>query len=172
QDSAAVKEEAGRLFSESMALNDNMAKMQEELLAGEEMLAAKQADAMRDMDMATNVTIQAQSAEDKARKARNTVRETLKRIKQLLEQLDTLQDIDGEKLAELEKELKANQDRMANEELADKIKQLEDAGAQQDRALQNYERDIGTILADIKNLEDIRDALPQGCFNAASIENP
>ncbi|XP_078721548.1 laminin subunit gamma-1 isoform X1 [Lampetra fluviatilis] len=171
-DSAAVKEEAGRLFSESMALNDDMAKMQDELLAGEEMLATKQADAMRDMDMATNVTTQAQSAEDKARKARNTVRETLKRIKQLLEQLDKLQDIDGEKLAELERELKANQDRMANEELADKIKQLEDAGAQQDRALQNYERDIGTILADIKNLEDIRDALPQGCFNAASIENP
>lgn len=61
---------------------------------------------------------------------------------------------------------------MKDSDLERKLADLEKAEKEQANAIITYQQDIEDILKDIKNLEDIKQTLPPGCYNTQSLETP
>ena len=80
--------------------------------------------------------------------------------------------VDLSKLAQIDGSLKQAKDKMANSELDRKLRELNDVAKTQEEMITDYDRQIREIRADIANLNDIKNTLPEGCFNTPSLEQP
>uniref|UniRef100_H9GA03 Uncharacterized protein n=1 Tax=Anolis carolinensis TaxID=28377 RepID=H9GA03_ANOCA len=146
--------------------------MLQQLEDAEKELKRKQESADQDMMMAGMASQAAQEAEDNARKAKNSVNSLLSTINDLLEKLGSVEPVDSSKLNDIEDTLNAAKKQMRDNDLDQKVSDLEKAAEKQASAISEYNRDISTIRKDIANLEDIKKTLPTGCFNTPSIEKP
>ncbi len=80
--------------------------------------------------------------------------------------------MDLSKLNQIDSALKEAKDKMAGSELDRKLKELNDIAKSQEDMISDYDRQIREIRADIANLNDIKNTLPEGCFNTPSLERP
>lgn len=78
--------------------------------------------------------------------------------------------VDLSKLGLIEGSLKQAKDKMANSDLDRKLAELNDVAKSQEEMITDYDRQIREIRSDIANLNDIKNTLPNGCFNTPSIE--
>uniref|UniRef100_A0A3Q3AUD3 Uncharacterized protein n=2 Tax=Kryptolebias marmoratus TaxID=37003 RepID=A0A3Q3AUD3_KRYMA len=146
--------------------------MMDQLSAAEQELRRKKEEADNDMMMAAMASDSAKEAEDNARKAKSTVKTVLKLISTLMEQLGNIDKVDLSKLNQIDESLKRAKDKMADSGLDNKLKELNDVASTQEELIKNYDQQIREIKADIDNLNDIKNTLPDGCFNTASLEQP
>lgn len=77
--------------------------------------------------------------------------------------------MDEEGLISLEQQLSRAKTQI-NGQLRPLMAELEERARQQRGHLRILETSIDGILADVKNLEDIRDNLPPGCYNTQALE--
>lgn len=80
--------------------------------------------------------------------------------------------VDLSKLNEIDESLKSAKGKMADSELDKKLAELNDMARTQEDMISNYDQQIREIRADIDNLKDIKNTLPDGCFNTPSLERP
>lgn len=80
--------------------------------------------------------------------------------------------VDLSKLNEIDESLKSAKGKMADSELDNKLAELNEVARTQEDMVNNYDRQIREIRADIANLNDIKNTLPDGCFNTPSLERP
>uniref|UniRef100_A0A3Q0T4A4 Laminin, gamma 1 n=1 Tax=Amphilophus citrinellus TaxID=61819 RepID=A0A3Q0T4A4_AMPCI len=170
--SAMTKEEAEKAFQDTSKLDNEVSDLMSQLTAAERELKEKKAQADQDMMMAGMASGSAKEAEDNARKAKSTVKTILKVITDLMNQLGNIDKIDLSKLNEIEESLKRAKGKMANSELDKKLMELNEVARTQEEMINDYDRQIHEIRADIENLNDIKNTLPSGCFNTASLEKP
>ncbi|MBN3270432.1 LAMC1 protein, partial [Polyodon spathula] len=103
---------------------------------------------------------------------KNAVKNVLATINDLLRLLGDIDNVDLNKLKEIEELLAKAKKQMKDNDLDRKLAELNGAAKQQEDMIKDYDRQIGEIRADIDNLEDIKNTLPSGCFNTPSIETP
>ncbi|KAL4656079.1 laminin subunit gamma-1 [Arapaima gigas] len=144
---AKTKEDADKAFQETMKLQDEVKDMMDQLANAEKELAKKKAEADQDMMMAGMIT-------------------------PLSVGLGNIDKVDLSKLDQIDGSLKQAKEQMDNSELDRKLKELNDIAKGQEDMITDYDRQIREIRADISNLEDIKNTLPSGCFNTASLEQP
>lgn len=77
--------------------------------------------------------------------------------------------VDEEGLILLEQQLSRAKTQV-NSQLRPLMSELEERARQQRGHLHLLETSIDGILADVKNLENIRDSLPPGCYNTQALE--
>ncbi|KAL7984791.1 hypothetical protein Chor_003361 [Crotalus horridus] len=169
---SATKEIADNTFKTVTELDKEVDDMLKQLTEAEKELNKKQQSVDQDMMMAGMATQAAQEAEDNAKKAKNSVNSLLNMINELLEKLARVEPVDQSQLSMIEDTLNAAKNQMKDSDLDRKVSELEKAAEKQASAINEYNRDINTILKDIGNLEDIKKTLPSGCFNTPSIEKP
>ncbi|MBN3289544.1 LAMC1 protein, partial [Polypterus senegalus] len=167
-----TKSEAEQTLDNTMKLDDDVKDFMDQLAAAEADLQKKKEDADHDMMMANMASKLAQDAEDNARKAKNSVKGVLTTINDLLRQLGNIDNVDLNKLKDIEDSLARAKNQMKDNDLERKLADLNEAAKQQDEMIKDYDRQIQEIKADISNLEDIKNTLPSGCFNTPSIEKP
>lgn len=80
--------------------------------------------------------------------------------------------VDLSKLNEIDESLKNAKGKMADSDLDRKLAELNDMARSQEDMIVDYDRQIQEIHADIANLNDIKNTLPDGCFNTPSLERP
>ncbi len=80
--------------------------------------------------------------------------------------------VDLSKLNQIDESLKSAKSKMANSDLDRKLAELNDVAKTQENMINDYDRQIREIRADIANLNDIKSTLPDGCFNTPSLERP
>lgn len=80
--------------------------------------------------------------------------------------------VDLSKLNEIDESLKNAKGKMSAGELDRKLAELNDMARTQEDMINDYDRQIREIHADIANLNDIKNTLPEGCFNTPSLERP
>lgn len=80
--------------------------------------------------------------------------------------------VDLSKLNQIDESLKRAKGKMVDSDLDRKLAELNDVARTQEDMINDYDRQIREIRADILNLEDIKKTLPDGCFNTPSIEKP
>ncbi|XP_037538375.1 laminin subunit gamma-1 [Nematolebias whitei] len=170
--SAKTKEEAETALQDANRLDGEVDAMMEQLSAAEQELRRKKEEADNDMMMAAMASDSAKEAEDNARKAKSTVKTVLKLISTLMEQLGNIDKVDLSKLNQIDESLKRAKDKMNDSELDRKLVELNDVARSQEDMINDYDRQIREIRADIANLNDIKNTLPEGCFNTPSLEQP
>lgn len=140
----------------------------------------------------------AKEAENNARKAKSAVKMVLSTITSLLEQLGksgvlaaasaapscrvtrlvlglssgNIDRVDLSKLNQIDESLKNAKGKMADSDLDRKLAELNEMARSQEDMINDYDRQIQEIHADIANLNDIKNTLPDGCFNTPSLERP
>ncbi|XP_039858413.1 laminin subunit gamma-1 [Simochromis diagramma] len=170
--SAKTKEEAEKAFQDTTNLDNEVNDLMAQLTDAEKELKEKKAQADQDMMMAGMASNSAKDAEDNARKAKSTVKTVLKVITDLMNQLGNIDKIDLSKLNEIDESLKKAKGEMDKSDLENKLKELNNVAQTQEAMINDYDRQIREIRADIANLNDIKNTLPEGCFNTQSLENP
>ncbi|XP_030219656.1 laminin subunit gamma-1 [Gadus morhua] len=170
--SAKTKQEAEKAFQDTTMLEKEVGTLMDQLSAAEDQLGRKKAEADQDMMMAGMASDNAKEAEDNARKAKGAVKTVLGTIAALLEQLGNIDKVDLTKLNAIAESLKKAKAKMATSELDRKLAELNEVARGQEEMINDYDRQIGEIRADIANLNDIKNTLPEGCFNTPSLEQP
>lgn len=170
--SAKTKEDAEKAFQDTTKLDNEVSDMMDQLDAAEQELARKKAEADQDMMMAGMASDNAKEAEDNARKAKSAVKTVLSTITALLDQLANIDKVDLSKLNQIDESLKRAKGKMGDSELDRKLTELNDVARTQEDMINDYDRQIREIRADIANLNDIKNTLPDGCFNTPSLERP
>ncbi|KAM8839109.1 laminin subunit gamma-2 isoform 1-T1 [Synchiropus picturatus] len=159
-----LKNDATKLHKEAKDLKDKASRTAAGL--GSELAVAKKRE--KDAQEASN---NAAEASDNSRRAVDDVRKTLQHVTRLLDQANQPGTVDEADVKRLEEAL-ANIQKNVNGSLKPRLDDMEDQEEAYRRRLNTIDQDIGTILEDIKNLEDIRDKIPEGCFNSPPIELP
>ncbi|GCB72288.1 hypothetical protein scyTo_0006235 [Scyliorhinus torazame] len=172
ENAAKTKQNADGTFTDAMALETEVNDMMKRLKEAEDELAEKKDEADQDMMMADMASQAAKEADEQARKAKKAVQGVLNTINKLLTELVQLDNVDVNRLKEIEATLKNAKNQMKESDLERKLADLEKAEKEQANAIITYEQDIRDILEDIKNLEDIKQTLPPGCYNTQFLETP
>ncbi|XP_012681774.2 laminin subunit gamma-1 [Clupea harengus] len=170
--SAKTKTDAEKAFQDTTKLDGEVNDMLNQLSAAENELEKKKAEADQDMMMASMASDNAKEAEVNARKAKSAVRMVLDTINDLLKQLGNIDKVDLSKLEQIDGSLKQAKERMKGSLLDKKLKDLDDVAKVQEEMISGYDQQIREIRADIANLNDIKNTLPEGCFNTPSLERP
>lgn len=77
--------------------------------------------------------------------------------------------VDEARLTSLEQELSRARTQIRNQ-LRPLMAELEERVRRQRGHLGLLESDIASVLADVRNLESVRDTLPPGCYNTQALE--
>ncbi|KAK5860486.1 hypothetical protein PBY51_021960 [Eleginops maclovinus] len=170
--SAKTKEDAEKALEETTRLDGEVSAMMEQLDDAEQELNRKKAEAAADMMMAGMASDNAKEAEDNARKAKSAVKTVLSTITALLDQLGNIDKVDLSKLNQIDESLKRAKGSMGASDLDRKLSELTEVARSQEDLINDYDRQIREIHADINNLNDIKNTLPEGCFNTPSLERP
>lgn len=115
------------------------------------------------------VITEAQQADARATSAGVTIQDTLNTLDGILHLIDQPGSVDEEGMMLLEQGLFQAKTQI-NSRLRPLMSDLEERVRRQRNHLHLLETSIDGILADVKNLENIRDNLPPGCYNTQALE--
>ncbi|KAJ7332502.1 hypothetical protein JRQ81_014682 [Phrynocephalus forsythii] len=173
----AINQEIGRLSLEAnktadgvLALERGIMALQSEAREMEGRLQRKALEIDTDAMMAQEAVQMSQRAQENAGNAGHSVQEVLRALEDILRMMDQPDAVDEQGVNMLEANLRKARTR--NSQLKEQLLQLEQTARQQNLRIQTLKGSIAEILADIKNLEEIRDNLPPKCYNVQPIEKP
>uniref|UniRef100_A0A8C9P8W3 Laminin subunit gamma-2 n=1 Tax=Spermophilus dauricus TaxID=99837 RepID=A0A8C9P8W3_SPEDA len=174
--SSEIEQEIGSLNLEAnvtadgaLAMEKGLATLKSEMREVETELARRQLEFDTDRDAVQMVITEAQRVDTRAKNAGVTIQDTLSTLDGILHLIDQPNAVDEERLILLEEELFRAKTRI-NSQLRPLMAELEERARRQKGHLHLLETSIDGILADVKNLENIRDNLPPGCYNTQALE--
>ncbi|XP_006872602.1 PREDICTED: laminin subunit gamma-2 [Chrysochloris asiatica] len=171
-----IEQEIGSLILEAnvtadgaLALEKGLATLKSEMREVEGELARKELEFDVDVDAAQMVITEAQRVDSRAKNAGFTIQDTLNTLEGILHLIDQPGAVDEQGLILLEQKLFRAKSQI-NSQLRPLVSELEERARRQRGHLHFLETSIDGILADVKNLENIRDNLPPGCYNTQALE--
>nr|XP_034979554.1 laminin subunit gamma-2 [Zootoca vivipara] len=172
-----IEQEIGRLAMEAnrtadgvLVLEKGIISLRDEARRVESELQRKELEVGMDTTRAQEVGQASQGAWGDANDAGSTVREVISALDDVLRMMDQPEFVDEQGVIMLETNL--SKVRTRNNQLKELMVQLEETARHQKLRIQTLGWSITGILADIKNLEEIRDSLPPSCYNIPPIEKP
>ncbi|XP_020671039.3 laminin subunit gamma-2 [Pogona vitticeps] len=172
-----INQEIGRLTLEANRTADGVLALEREIMAlrneareTDARLQRKALEIDTDATAAQEVVQMSQRAKANAGRAGSSAQEVLSALEDILRMMDQPEGMDEESVNMLEANLRKA--RTSNSQLKEQLLQLEQTASQQKLRIQTLKRSITEILADIKNLEEIRQNLPPKCYNVQPIERP
>lgn len=171
-----IEQEIGNLNLEAnvtadgaLAMEKGLAGLKSEMRDVEGELARKEQEFDTDKDAVQMVITEAQRVDNRARNAGVTIQDTLNALDGILHLIGQPGSVDEDGLILLEQKLFRAKTQI-NSQLRPLMSELEERARQQKGHLHMLETSIDGILADVKNLENIRDNLPPGCYNTQALE--
>ncbi|XP_042320283.1 laminin subunit gamma-2-like [Sceloporus undulatus] len=172
-----INQEIGRLALEAnrtadgvLALEQEIVSLQKEARDMENELQKRALEIDMDATMAQEALQMSQRAKANAGSAGRAVQDMLSALEGVLRMMDQPEALDEQSVNLLEMNL--SKARIRHSQLKELMFQMEQTASQQKRKIKTLERSITEILADIKNLEEVRDNLPPKCYNIQPIERP
>ncbi|XP_075384313.1 laminin subunit gamma-2 [Tenrec ecaudatus] len=169
QDIGNLNLEANVTADGALALEKGLATLKSEMRDVEGELARKAQEFNTDMDAVQMVITEAQRVNSRAKNAGMTIQDTLSSLDGILHLIDQPGAVDEDSLNLLEQKLFRAKSQI-NSQLRPLLSELEERARRQKDHLHSLRTSIDGILADVKNLEDIRDNLPPGCYNTLALE--
>ncbi|XP_058930804.1 laminin subunit gamma-2 isoform X2 [Kogia breviceps] len=169
QEMGSLNLEANVTADGALAMEKGLATLKSEMRAVEGELARKEREFGTDTDAVQTVITEAQRVDNRARSAGVMIQDTLNTLDGVLHLIDQPGSMDEEGLILLEQKLFRAKAQI-NSQLRPLMSKLEERASCQRGHLRSLETSIDGILADVKNLENIRDNLPPGCYNTQALE--
>ena len=94
----------------------------------------------------------------------------LSEIRTILTQLNSIDSYDDNRLKELQRKLAKLEDQFKNSQIIERIKKLQIDKEAKTKILIRHADDMEQIKADVKNIDDIQQTLPDGCFRNLNLE--
>ena len=169
QEIGSLNLEANVTADGALAMEKGLASLKSEMreVGGE--LARKEQEFDMDMDAVQMVITEAQRVGNRAKDAGVSIQDTLNTLDSILHLIEQPGSVDEEGLILLEHQLSQAKTQI-NSQLRPLMSEMEERARQQRGHLHLLETSIDGILADVKNLENIRDNLPPGCYNTQALE--
>ncbi|XP_011359564.2 laminin subunit gamma-2 [Pteropus vampyrus] len=169
QEIGSLNLEANVTADGALAMEKGLASLKSELREVEGQLARKEQELDMDVDAVQTVITEARRVDNRAKDAGVTIQDTLNTLDSILHLIEQPGSVDEEGLILLEQQLSRAKTQV-NSQLRPLMSELEERARQQRGHLHLLETSIDGILADVKNLENIRDSLPPGCYNTQALE--
>ncbi|XP_075230002.1 laminin subunit gamma-1 isoform X2 [Lycorma delicatula] len=158
-----TKEEAGKLRDEA----DN--------LAGRVAVTASKLKGLEEQASTESTVID--KAKEKVGQAKSTVAEGTKKIQNALEEVNNIMkdladlvDFDEDALNQLERKLEQAEHEFNSAQLDEKLEDLNKAKIAQSQLVRSYEDEILKLRAEVRNIEEIHNSLPNDCFKRTRLE--
>lgn len=169
QEIGSLNLEANVTADGALAMEKGLATLKGEVRDVDGELARKEQEFDLDTDAVQMVITEAQRVDNRAKNAGATIQDTLNSLDSILHLISQPGSVDEEKLTLLEQKLFRAKAQI-NSQLRPLMAELEERTRRQQGRLHVLEMSIDGILADVKNLENIRDNLPPGCYNTQALE--
>lgn len=169
QEMGSLNTEANMTADGALALEKGLATLRGEMRNMEGTLESKGQALDEQEDAVQKVMNEAQRAEIKAKSTSVSIQDTLNDLNSILHLIDQPGSLDEEGLVQLELKLSRAKAQVQGK-LRPLLAELEARARRQSGRLSSLERSIDAVLADVRNLEDIRDHLPPGCYNTQALE--
>uniref|UniRef100_A0A8P0P440 Laminin subunit gamma-2 n=1 Tax=Canis lupus familiaris TaxID=9615 RepID=A0A8P0P440_CANLF len=169
QEIGSLNLEANVTADGALAMEKGLATLKSDMREVEGELARKEQEFDLDMDAVQMVITEAQRVDNRAKNAGATIQDTLNTLDSILHLINQPGSVDEEKLILLEQNLFRAKTQI-NSQLRPLMSELEERARRQQGHLHLLETSIDGVLADVKNLENIRDNLPPGCYNTQALE--
>lgn len=131
-----------------------------------------EAIAKTDGELALQILDKANQAAMSARNATETAKSLLNLLNPLLKNIDKIEGIDGNKLAELEDQLAKLKQKLLESNLAAITDDLLAQRDKQKELMAAYQALIDWLIREVANIKLIRDTLPDKCFKRMRLEVP
>ncbi|KAM5294466.1 laminin subunit gamma-2 [Glossophaga mutica] len=169
QEIGSLNLEANVTADGALDMEKGLATLKSETREVEGELARKEREFDMDVDMVQRVISEAQRVDNRAKNAGVTIQDTLNTLDSILHLIAQPGSVNEDGLILLEQKLSKAKTQI-NSQLRPLMSELEERARQQRGHLRVLETSIDGILADVKNLENIRDNLPPGCYNTQALE--
>uniref|UniRef100_A0A915PKZ8 Laminin EGF-like domain-containing protein n=1 Tax=Setaria digitata TaxID=48799 RepID=A0A915PKZ8_9BILA len=126
--------------------------------------------ASSDKARASEAVQKAQLAENAAEGANKTIGDAQDTLRSIINQLNSLDGVNSEELDELEKQLNEAEELLNSADLDKQVSLLKEQKIEQDRTITQFKNEIDALKDEVENLEEIRDSLPNKCFNVINLE--
>ncbi|NWX38195.1 LAMC2 protein, partial [Notiomystis cincta] len=167
---ARLRGEANKTADSVLALEKAVVTLRHEAKEVDDEFERRLSEVEADAAVVGKVAQEAQRVHDKAGQAEAAVQQTLSAMEELLRLMNQPGAVDGDGLRQLEENFSKAKSR--SKQLEEEMLELEQTATLQKARVHMLESSIDDILADIKNLEDIQQSLPPGCYNTKAIELP
>lgn len=110
------------------------------------------------------------SAKSAAIETKQLASSALTEIRSLLTQLNSIDSYDDNRLKELQRKLAKLEEQFRNSQIIERIKKLQIDKEARTKLLIRHADDLEQLKADVKNIDDIRATLPDGCWRNLNLE--
>ncbi|NXI51249.1 LAMC2 protein, partial [Chloroceryle aenea] len=165
-----LKMEANKTADGVLALEKAVATLQREAKEVDGEFEMKLLETEMDAAVIEDAAQEAQAVHNQTGRVEVVVQETLSALEELLHLMNQPGTVDEDGLKQLE--MNFNKAKNRSNQLKEKVSELEQTAMLQKARVRTLESSINEILADIENLKDIQESLPEGCYNTKDIELP
>lgn len=151
-------------------IDGDISQLLEELVESKENLQYYVKQAEDDKNMATEAVRKAALAKNSALEANSTILAEQEEIKKIIDALNTMEEVNNAELDELEEELDRLDQLLAQAALAKEVPTFQQYRADEDAKVALLKNDISELKKEVENLEEIRDNIPNKCFNVINLE--
>ncbi|KRT81515.1 hypothetical protein AMK59_6269 [Oryctes borbonicus] len=105
-----------------------------------------------------------------AENASKKVSDILTDVQGIMTELENLQDFDEDKLNDLEVELEIAEEKVREARLNEKLEKLQEERKLHNTLVDSYKDELARLRKEVENIEQIAEALPEGCFKSITLE--
>lgn len=109
-------------------------------------------------------------AESETKEASKKVHEILQDVQAIMTEIQGLPDVDEALLDRLEGDLRIAEQKVAEANLDKILEDLQKKQREQNALIDNYNDEIKRLKKEVENIENIANALPDGCFKKVQLE--
>lgn len=96
--------------------------------------------------------------------------ELLQDVQSIVNELQNTPDISDEELTRLEEEIRLTEVKLKETRLEERLEELQKQHKNQNELIESYKEQIRVLQADVDNIEQIVNNLPDGCYRRVELE--
>ncbi|KAL3871372.1 hypothetical protein ACJMK2_039377 [Sinanodonta woodiana] len=171
EEASTIRQDATKTKQRAVELKDETDTLEDQVQDTKDQIDNYSVKTDADEKLAMDALKKAGEAKQSSQDAANKVADALSKVVNISSILASLYNLDTEELDRLEQELSGAEEALRTADLDTQLSRLSAANVQVKDWVNDYMIDIKQLEADVENVREIMEALPDGCFKNIELEN-